>query len=891
MLETIITSSVLIAVLILLRHFFKGKISLRLQYALWLLVAVRLLIPFSIFDSPLSVLNVVELNSQGERIASPDVLPLYESAEMADASNGVQIAVSDSQTVPSSGPEPQPVSVVKQSEKLPFNNVLYNVWLFGAVIMGVWFVLQNTWLYIKLRKTRQAAEIHNCRLPVYLTRHVKSPCLFGLLRPAIYIHPDRFKEDEVLKYILAHEETHYRHGDHLWSYLRCVCLAVHWFNPLVWWAAVLSRRDCEIACDESTLNRIGNEHRMAYGNMLIDMITQRARPSDLLCGATTMTSGKAGIKERITMIARKPKMLLHTLVALMLIVAVAVGCTFTGAGGDNEQDVTLYERAGVTIAIPDEYADQLLIDPVEFDDDTTLIRVYQKSTYEKHDGMGFLFGIVRYTEAQHEQYLGSDGSGQSFFAKDKTYYYCFSEATDVQALPDDYEAFNALLSAVGDFVKSDMIERNGLTAYSDKDFFKRIYTYDSEHIFINYYPYYVSQGSKEVIWTLVLSQPATRGDAGIWCVECWRDEAGNVYPYFPDENGKPSKEYYAALQAECDAGKNTDWLVPERVALAFVKKALNHSMATLDSFARTEIYGLPSELFAASTGDIHDYIPKLVTGEKVSAYDLLPCLENFTGGTWSELEEAYGGRWWDPLWAALRDAVLSDMPADTDDQMLRDYYLGKAYLTADGAYTEMISDLVLKQWKDNSTIYNTCLEVHFSAAEAESMRRHLAYLVSHRGGEFHIAIPGDDPELTLSLNPYPVDFPFGTGLTEKSRDTFRVESFGTVTVVESDGLQVKYLHNTDGVYTVYSIRAAGEGYKSTGVAIGDPEEKLWDFWLPKDLKQVNDGILADDEAWFGDDYDTAYAYTPEGTKSILYLVKDGRVSGIEVVNGLDGALY
>ncbi len=886
MLETIITSSVLITVLILLRHFFKGKISLRLQYALWLLVAVRLLIPFSILDSSLSVLNIVELSSQTERTESPAVLPHYEAAEITDA----RIAAGDSETIPYSGQNTQPVSVGKQNEKISLHDILYNVWLFGVVAMGVWLVLQNIWFYARLRKTRQAAEIENSRLPVYLTSFVKSPCLFGLLRPAIYIHPDSLTEDKALKYILAHEETHYRHGDHLWSYLRCLCLAVHWFNPLVWWAAVLSRRDCEIACDYSTLKRIGDEHRMAYGNMLIDMITQRAKPSDLLCGATTMTSGKAGIKERITMIARKPRMLLHTLLAVTVIIAAAMGCTFTGAGGNNDQDVTLYERAGVTIAIPNEYAEQLLIDPVEYDDDTMLIRVYQKSTFEKHDGMGFLFGIVRYTEAQYEQFLCSDGSGLNFIARDETYYYGFARATDMQVLPEDYEAFNALLSAVGDFVKSDIVGRNSLTAYSDEEFFNRTYTYDSEHIFFSYYPY-AYNGSKEEVWTLVLSQPVTQGEKGIWCVERWRDEIGIVYPYFPDEDGTPSSEYYAALQADCDAGKDVSRLDPAKVALVFVKQVFEHSMATLDSFARTEVYGLPSELFAASTGDIHDYMPKLLVGENVSAYDLLPCLEKFTQSTWSELEKVYGGRWWDPLWGALRDAALSDMPADSDDQILRDYYIAKAFLTADGAYTEMISDIVLRQWKDNSTLYSAGLDARFSADEAANMRRHLTYLASHRGGTFHISVPGDDPELTLSLNAYPVDFPFGTGLREKSRETFRAESFGMATVVESDGLQVKYLHNTDGVYSVYSIRAAREGYKSTGVAIGDPEEKLWDFWLPTDLKKVNNGILSYDEAWFGDDYDSAYAFTPEGTKSILYLIKDGMVSGIEVVNGLDGALY
>lgn len=887
MLETIITSSVLIAVLILLRYFFKGKINLRLQYALWLLVAVRLLMPFSIFDSSFSVLNIVTVDRQAEQMKSPVTLPQSDSAQRTDVNNaeGIADAANISETSRYTVQDEKINADNTSKEKAPLEGVLYILWLVGAIALGLWFILQNIWFYTRLRKTREAVEIPGSRLPVYLSRYVKSPCLFGF-RPAIYIHPHSLTDNESLKYILAHEETHCRHGDHLWSYLRCLCLALHWFNPLVWWAAVLSRRDCEIACDESTLNRIGDEHRKAYGNTLITMIERRTKPFDLLCGATTMTSGKAGIKERITMIAKKPKMLLPTLLVVILILAAAVGCTFTGANRNSRKDVTLYQRGGVTIAIPNEYEDQLLIDPVENNDETTLIRVYQKSAYEKYEGMGFLFSIVRYTEARHEQFLSSDGSGQSFFAKDETSYYGFFFATDVQA-PDDDETFSGLFSAVGDYVKSDMITRNGLAPYSDDEFFKRNYTYDSEHIFLSYYPY-ANNGSREEVWTLILSQPAKQGDTGIWCVERWKDQSGNTYPYFPDENGLPSAKYYAQRQAECDSGSDRSWLDPQQVALAFVKRAFDHTQATPDSFSISGNPASPADLFAASTGNIHDYIPDLMAGKAVSDYELLPCLENFTHATWAELEKKYGNNWFDPLWSALRDAAVSDRQADSDDQTLRDYYIGKAYLVSDGAYAEGLADIVLLQWENDSALYSACLDGRFSAEEATSLRRSLTYSISYNESPFGLFIPGS--ERSIYLGAYPADFPFGCDLTEKSRETHRAESFGQVTVVESDGLQVTYLNPAEGMYTVITLRTDKESYAAAGVAIGDGEEFLLAHW-PDKLEKL-DGIHNDGEAWFGSEYDHAYAYTPEeSTKSVVYLIKDSMVSGIEIVNGLDGALY
>lgn len=901
MLETIVASSVLIVILTVMRHFFQGKIGPGLQYAFWLLVAVRLLMPFPVLESQISVLNIVDVGRQAsQRVQTLALEPAQpgtnQEVDPSVAQGGATGATNNNGNIetpsnPTHGQTSGSGSVLSEAKS---GGILRAAWLIGAVAVGFWFILQNIWLYVKLRKTRQLVERADCRLPVYLSSYVSSPCIFGL-RPAIYIRPDNLTCGQALRYILAHEETHYRHGDHLWSYLRCACLALHWFNPLVWWAAILSRRDCEIACDESTLNRIGDGHRKAYGNTLVSMIGCRARPSELL-SATTMSSGKAGMKERITMIARKPKMLIGTLLTAILAMAVVVGCTFTGANG-SDKDVTLHERAGLTIAIPNEYADQLLIDPVETADERILMSVYQKSTYEKYGGMGLLFKIARYTEAQYEQFLSSDGSGRSFFAKasskgdsnEGSAYYGFFTPTDVQA-PDDHEAYAMLASSVGDFVKEDFVERNRLSAHSDQEFFGRTYTYDGDHVFIKYYPYFAENGSKDEAWTLYLSQPVKQGAVGIWCVERWRDQYGNVYPYFPDADGVPSKEHYAALQAEADAGRQ-DLLDPKQAAMKFVETVFGHRADNPGSFEGAENSGIPAELYAQSTGDIHDYMPKLIAKEAVSAYDLLPCLENFTRTTWDELTAAYGSEWWDPLWAALRDAAVSEMRTDTSDQIMRDYYLGKALLAADGAYTEMVSDIVLRQWRDNSQLYSRAMSERFSADEATTLRSHLLYLVSHRGGTFHLGVPGSDPELSLSLNTYPVDFPFGVDLTEKTRETFQAESYGQVTVIEGEGFILKYLHNSEGVYLVYCIRTVNEGYFTKGVAIGDPEEKLWDHWEPTELRKLNE-VSYEDEDWFGDDYDYAYVHVPQdSTKSIMYLVKDGRVIGIGLMNGLDGPMY
>ncbi len=99
-----------------------------------------------------------------------------------------------------------------------------------------------------------------------------------------------------------------------------------------------------MACDESVLNRIGDEYRKAYGNTLINMIERQTKPSDLLLGTTMMTSGKSAIKERITMIAQKPRMLPSTLLVVIFFLATAAGCTFTEPKA--RQDRRLSEPCG-----------------------------------------------------------------------------------------------------------------------------------------------------------------------------------------------------------------------------------------------------------------------------------------------------------------------------------------------------------------------------------------------------------------------------------------------------------------------------------------------------------------------------------------------------------------
>lgn len=346
MTEWIITSSVLITVVIVLRFLFKGKISRRLQYALWGLVLLRLLMPLPLLSSQFSVMNwaktsenpVITYNvTDSSRL--PDLAP---AALGTDATETDRMAVQDEYK--------QKMAQVRAAVGTPLTvaDLFSIIWLIGAIALGLWFIGTNLVFYKQLRKTRKVYDA-DCKLSVYISEGLASPCLFGILHPAIYLTPKAAENENGILHVFAHELCHYRHGDHIWSLLRGLCLAVWWWNPLVWTAAILSRTDSELACDEGVIKQLGEENRLAYGRTLVDMISVRDIPSGLMHAATTMFSGKHGVKARLNMIIKNPKTIIPAMIAVVLIAALCVGCTFTSAKNTHLSEQEALEKLAASV--------------------------------------------------------------------------------------------------------------------------------------------------------------------------------------------------------------------------------------------------------------------------------------------------------------------------------------------------------------------------------------------------------------------------------------------------------------------------------------------------------------------------------------------------------------
>lgn len=257
---------------------------------------------------------------------------------------------------------------------------------------------------------------------------------------------------------------------------------------------------------------------------------------------------------------------------------------------DGGEDVTIYRCGSLEIALPNRYLDQLTIYTNENEAQNgfqPLLSVYETASllaaeadFGNTEGFGFLFGFAALDQAALEQFLSTTPAGADVFAQDETCYYVYTYPTDVQFYrsggeidthSEDWAEWEALCGLGGE-VQADMAGRNGLQAYSTQVFFEQEFTYNSDHVYLNYYPNFATGINDQEFYTLVLSQPVRQGHDGIWCVERMLDAYGQVYCYFPD-SGLPAAEYYAELQEQCDAGEHKELLTPLGAAKFFVQES------------------------------------------------------------------------------------------------------------------------------------------------------------------------------------------------------------------------------------------------------------------------------------------------------------------------------
>ena len=295
------TASVVIAVVLAARLLLK-KAPKWISYALWAVVLLRLLCPFSI-EAPVSAVPRMETVSV-EMVDS--TLPRFEFETLADR----QI----NQHVMDTTPPGEPYALVTRSFEP--SQWLSFIWLAGIAVMLIYSVVS----YIRLRRRLVGAVL--LRDNIYLADRITSPFVMGIILPKIYL-PSALSEREQ-EYIILHEQRHIRRLDHVMKVLAFAALCLHWFNPLVWLAFILAGKDMEMSCDESVIKTLGSEIRADYSASLLSLATGRR-----LIAGTPLAFGEGDTRGRIKNLAEwKKPVIWIVIIALLLCVVLAV-CLLT----------------------------------------------------------------------------------------------------------------------------------------------------------------------------------------------------------------------------------------------------------------------------------------------------------------------------------------------------------------------------------------------------------------------------------------------------------------------------------------------------------------------------------------------------------------------------------
>lgn len=365
MLRDILTVSALIVVVLLVRAIFKNRVPKRMIYCLWLVVLLKFCLPGTLFSLPVLPAEDAAAPAQSAELPAQTTPVIQQSAQ----------TVMQPQT-----PAQQPVSPAHETAKpaakpLATAQILQIVWFSGSTLLGLW--LFGTWLTftIRLRKSRKFLGKRG-KTNIYVSKRIKSPCLAGLI-PAVYLTEDVLRNDTT-ELIVRHELTHLHHLDFLWSLCRTIAVIVYWWNPLIWLAAICSKRDAELACDEAVAAKLPERERLAYARAILAQAPRKA---------SALSLAGPPVKERILFLTKKQRTSVLCVILALLLVVSATGCSFAELTQQKAGEITMPDHAADSSAnaTPQE-ADSALpvMDTVELigfvaDSQTPWIELYEST--------------------------------------------------------------------------------------------------------------------------------------------------------------------------------------------------------------------------------------------------------------------------------------------------------------------------------------------------------------------------------------------------------------------------------------------------------------------------------------------------------------------------------
>ncbi|MBO5069793.1 MAG: hypothetical protein J6C37_05460, partial [Roseburia sp.] len=379
--ESIAASWLILAVMIL--RLLLKRSPKWIHVALWGLVAVRLLLPFSM-ESALSLIPSTE--TLPREIMTSEGLQRKEPAYLEVVSNPRY-----SQDVT--------VTLEQSVDRMQVHMIdLTMIWLIGMAVLFLYTVISFRQLHLKIST---AVRLRN---NIFQSENVRSPFVLGIVRPRIYV--SFHLNEQELEHVVAHEKAHIHRKDHWWKPLGFLLLTIHWFNPFMWLAYILFCRDIELACDEKVIKELNNVQMANYTQALLSCSIDHR-----ILSACPLAFGEVGVKTRVKSVMnyRKPAFW-FILLAVILCVGVGV-CFLTNPKRVSVHDVL--EQDGYTVIEQDLVEITLCVSKSALPD-----LIYTSEGYEFEKGEVVAYQTDSTTIYLHKAMLSNESDEQLYFVFD-----------------------------------------------------------------------------------------------------------------------------------------------------------------------------------------------------------------------------------------------------------------------------------------------------------------------------------------------------------------------------------------------------------------------------------------------------------------------------------------
>jgi len=281
-------SAAITAGILLFRFIFKNRISSKLQYLMWWLLILRLLMPvtpdiglhFNLQDMLLKQAHQAELPAPAPVL---DVAPASVPNTQSSYESVAPAIQPDTDVAPS-----QHVNPAKSTD---WYSIVFVVWLLGAIGFLGWLIFVKLRYYESLQHLmaggpREVYELYDrcCKelgvkpLPLWIVNKSMSPGIAFFGEPVLLVPLSLCNDESRLRFALLHELTHKKRGDHYMTLLLNILRAVYWFDPVVHFAFSELRSDMESACDSDVLAYIGHEQKRGYLTVILDMFSYDTEP-------------------------------------------------------------------------------------------------------------------------------------------------------------------------------------------------------------------------------------------------------------------------------------------------------------------------------------------------------------------------------------------------------------------------------------------------------------------------------------------------------------------------------------------------------------------------------------------------------------------------------------